>query len=95
MDFIEAFQAKFTKFVQKRNHKTSMKKEFKILIETAPEGGFWAICPEVPGANGQGETADEAKENLKEAVKLILEDRLADMTRGLSEKVIIDMIAIE
>ena len=24
-------------------------------------GGFWAICPEVPDANGQGETAEEAK----------------------------------
>ena len=72
-----------------------MKKEYKVLIETAPEGGFWAICPEVPGANGQGETAEEAKVNLKEAVKLILEDRLDDMMRGLSEKVIVDMIAIE
>ncbi len=72
-----------------------MKKEYKVLIETDPEGGFWAICPEVPGANGQGETAEEAKVNLKEAVKLILEDRLDDMMRGLSEKVIVDMIAIE
>ena len=25
-----------------------MKAEFTAIIETAPEGGFWAICPEVP-----------------------------------------------
>ena len=31
-----------------------MKGEFTAIIEEAPEGGFWAICPEVPGANGQG-----------------------------------------
>jgi hypothetical protein len=29
-----------------------MKAELTAIIETAPEGGFWAICPEVPGANG-------------------------------------------
>ena len=37
------------------------------------EGGFWATCLEVPGANGQGETRDECLENLSQAVKLILE----------------------
>jgi predicted RNase H-like HicB family nuclease len=40
--------------------------------EKAPEGGFWAICPEVPGANGQGETIEETKTNLREAIELIL-----------------------
>jgi len=37
------------------------------------EGGFWATCLEVPGANGQGETRDECLHDLAEAVKLILE----------------------
>jgi predicted RNase H-like HicB family nuclease len=37
------------------------------------EGGFWATCLEVPGANGQGETREECFQNLAEAVKLILE----------------------
>jgi len=31
-----------------------MKAEFTAIIEAAPEGGYWAISPEVPGANGQG-----------------------------------------
>ncbi|MDR4652316.1 MAG: type II toxin-antitoxin system HicB family antitoxin [Nitrosomonas sp.] len=51
-----------------------MKAAFTAIIEAAPEGGYWAVCPEVPGANGQGETIDEAKNNLKEAIELILED---------------------
>jgi predicted RNase H-like HicB family nuclease len=71
-----------------------MKGEVTAIIEKAPEGGFWAICPEVPGANGQGETVQEAKENLKEAVALILQDRLDDIKRGLSDDVIIEAIAI-
>ena len=27
-----------------------MKSEFTAIIEAAPDGGFWAICPEVSGA---------------------------------------------
>ncbi len=71
-----------------------MKGELTAIIEKAPEGGFWAICAEVPGANGQGETVEEAKENLKEAVTLILEDRLDDIKRGLPADVIQETIAI-
>ena len=52
-----------------------MKAELTAIIEAAPEGGYWAICPEIPGANGQGETIDEAKESLKEAVALILDPK--------------------
>lgn len=33
-------------------------------------------CPEVPGANGQGETMEECRESLEEAIRLILQDRL-------------------
>jgi predicted RNase H-like HicB family nuclease len=48
-----------------------MKAEFTAIIEAAPEGGYWAICPEVPGANGQGETIEEAKDSLRKAIELI------------------------
>ncbi len=71
-----------------------MKGELTAIIEKAPEGGYWAICPEIPGANGQGETVDEAKENLKDAVFLILEDRLEDIKRGLPDDAIQETIAI-
>ena len=37
------------------------------------EGGFWATCLEVPGANGQGETKETCLASLSEAVKLLLE----------------------
>ena len=71
-----------------------MKGELTAIIESAPEGGYWAICPEIPGANGQGETVEGTKESLKEAVMLILEDRLEDVTRGLSDATIKDTIAV-
>ncbi|MFO7554476.1 MAG: type II toxin-antitoxin system HicB family antitoxin [Desulfobacterales bacterium] len=71
-----------------------MKGELIAIIEKAPEGGYWAICPEVPGANGQGETIEEAKDNLREAVSLIFEDRIDDIKRGLPAGAIQETIAI-
>jgi predicted RNase H-like HicB family nuclease len=71
-----------------------MKAEFTAIIEPAPEGGYWAICPEVPGANGQGETIEETKNNLREAIQLILEERIADILRGLPEDAIQEKVFI-
>lgn len=52
------------------------------------------ICPEVPGANGQGETIDEAKENLHQPIELIIQDRKEDILRGLPEDAIREKIVI-
>ena len=71
-----------------------MKGEFTAIIEPAQEGGFWAVCPEVPGANGQGESVEEAKASLTEAIRLIFEDRLADMKRGLPDNAIETVVAV-
>jgi predicted RNase H-like HicB family nuclease len=71
-----------------------MKAEFTAIIEAAPEGGYWAICPEVPGANGQGETVAETQKNLVEAIQLIFEDRRADILRGLPEDAIQEKISV-
>ena len=61
-----------------------MRHEFTAVFE---RDGDWyvAYCPEVAGANGQGKTKDDARENLVEAIELILEDRLEDALRGLPE----------
>jgi predicted RNase H-like HicB family nuclease len=52
------------------------------------------MCPEIPGANGQGETVEETKDNLRQAIELILEDRKADILRGLPEDAIQDTVMI-
>ena len=71
-----------------------MKREFSAIIEKAPEGGYWAICPEVPGANGQGETVEEAKQSLRQAIQLIFEDRMEDAKRGLPKDAIQTVVAL-
>ena len=59
-----------------------MRNDFTAIIE---RDGEWyiAYCPEIPGANGQGRTKDEARESLAEAIELILEDRREDGLHGL------------
>jgi len=71
-----------------------MKSEFTAIIEAAPEGGYWAVCPEISGANGQGETINEAKDNLRQAIELILEDRRDDLFRGLPADAIHEKVLI-
>lgn len=39
----------------------------------APEGGFTALVEEIPGAISEGETIEEARENLEDALRMILE----------------------
>ena len=57
-------------------------KEFTAIIE---QDGKWYIahCPEILGANGQGKTRDEARENLVESIALILEDRREEGLRDV------------
>ena len=38
-----------------------------------PEGGFTAIVEEIPGAISEGQTIDEARENLTDALRMVLE----------------------
>lgn len=43
-----------------------------VFVEV-PEGGYAAYVEEIPGVNTQGDTLDEAKSNLKEALTMVLE----------------------
>ena len=60
----------------------SLRNEFTAVFE---RDGRWhiAYCPEIPGANGQGLTRDEARRSLLDAIRLILEDRREDSLRGV------------
>jgi predicted RNase H-like HicB family nuclease len=68
--------------------------EFTAVFEKG-ETYYIGYCPEVPGANGQGETLDECRESLKEAIKLILEDRLEDGLRGAPADAIREALVLE
>jgi predicted RNase H-like HicB family nuclease len=47
--------------------------EYTAIIEQGKNGWYVAQCAQIPGAVSQGKSADEAEENLKDAIRLILE----------------------
>jgi len=45
--------------------------KFRIVLEyDADSGAFSAVCPELPGCASAGDTEEEAKQNIKEAIEL-------------------------
>ena len=71
-----------------------MENEFTAIIE---KDGDWyiAYCPEIQGANGQGRTRDEARDDLAKAIALILADRRADALRGLPPDAIQETVRVK
>jgi predicted RNase H-like HicB family nuclease len=74
--------------------RSTLRNEFTAVYE---RDGDWVVayCPEIPGANGQGRTKDEARANLAEAITLILEDRRKDGLRGVPDDAETETITIE
>ncbi len=57
--------------------------KFRIILEFDPEAGsFSAICPELPGCASAGDTEDEARQNIAEAIKLYLAPAAIDIPRN-------------
>jgi predicted RNase H-like HicB family nuclease len=71
-----------------------MRNEFTAVIE---QDGEWMIAysPEIPGANGQGRTKEEALDSLSKAIALILEDRREDGLRGLPPDALRETVTVK
>lgn len=71
-----------------------MRNEFTAIIE---RDGDWFIAysPEIPGANGQGRSKEEARESLADAIALILQDRREDALRGIPPDAIKETVAVD
>ncbi len=66
-----------------------MSLELTAVFREAPEGGYVAFVEELPGANTQGDTLEEAHASLREAVELVLE-----ANRALSEEDLVGQTVI-
>ncbi|MEX2317640.1 MAG: type II toxin-antitoxin system HicB family antitoxin [Pirellulales bacterium] len=71
-----------------------MRNEFTAIIEK-DDHWFVAYCPEVPGANGQGLSKQEAISSLRDAIVLILDDRREDGLRGVPADAEREVVIIE
>lgn len=69
--------------------------DFKVILEPDETGGYVVSCPSLPGCYTQGNTVEEALENVKEAILLCLEDmesqgeEVPDPSRSLVASVVI------
>ena len=50
---------------------------YSVFYGEAPEGGYVASVPALPGCHTQGESLEEAQRNVKEAIELYLESLVA------------------
>jgi predicted RNase H-like HicB family nuclease len=48
--------------------------EYRAVFQEETDGGYSVWVPDLPGCASQGETLEEALENIKEAIELYLED---------------------
>jgi predicted RNase H-like HicB family nuclease len=47
---------------------------YLVIFERSKDGSIWANVPDLPGCYSCGNTLEEAKANVKEAIELYLED---------------------
>ena len=50
-------------------NKGGVKVTYRVIIEKGEDFGYIAHCPAIPGCHSQGETIEEAIENIKDAIK--------------------------
>ena len=60
---------------------------FAVVVEKGKEG-YFAYCPELQGCYTQGETFEEVMENIKDAIKLHVEDRLANNESVITSEIV-------
>ncbi|MBM4122851.1 MAG: type II toxin-antitoxin system HicB family antitoxin [Nitrospira sp.] len=65
-----------------------MKEQLTAVFQQVPEG-YIAFVEELPGTNTQGDTLEEARANLQEAVQLVLETNRALAEEALRDKAVI------
>jgi predicted RNase H-like HicB family nuclease len=56
--------------------------KFKVILEENEEGGYTIFVPSLPGCISEGDTIDEALENIKEAIELYLETDIEKIPTG-------------
>ena len=59
--------------INEYNQRFSPKRQFTVRYQEEEDGGYSGQCLEIPGAISQGETLEEFKVNMKDAISLILE----------------------
>ncbi len=52
--------------------------KYDAIFEEQPDGGYTVTVPSLPGCISEGDTFEEARVNIADAIKLYVEDMIAD-----------------
>lgn len=67
-----------TKLPYNQSHQLLSERRYTVLFEPAEEGGYVATCPALPGLVTQGDTLDEARDMVRDAIMGYLESLRQD-----------------
>lgn len=67
---------------------------YTVLLEKESDGGYHAFCPILKGCHSQGDTVEEAIENIKEAIELYIESLIADNQPVPKEDLIVKPLSV-
>ena len=68
--------------------------KLKIVLEPSDEGGFTVFVPSLPGCISEGDTEEEAINNIKEAIELYLDPIDDDVLSSSSSKTVVKEITM-
>jgi predicted RNase H-like HicB family nuclease len=72
-----------------------MRQNYTVVYQTIEDGWIMATVPELPGAVTQGETLEEARANIKDAVELLLQSYHEEALRQASAGAIVENLVVD
>lgn len=67
------------------NKKTSKILKYDVVFEEAEEGGYTVYVPSLPGCISEGDTFEQAKQNIREAISAYIESLAKDDKEAIEE----------
>ena len=64
------------------------------VVMEKDKDGYFAFCPELQGCYAQGDTYEEALENIRDAIKLHIEDRM-ESGEEISQPEMVNLTSLE
>lgn len=71
-----------------------MSRRYTVVFDPQPDGGYHAACPALPGCHSEGDTLDEATNNIREAIEVYIESLLAHGEQPPTENLLIRPIEV-
>ncbi|HBO83435.1 MAG: hypothetical protein A2073_02485 [Deltaproteobacteria bacterium GWC2_42_11] len=62
---------------------------YTIVLDREEDGGYHAFCPALPGCHAQGDSYDEAIENIRDAIRLYIESLIAHKEKNPAEDIVV------